>query len=62
MVNQSSRKSVHSIVNSRKIQAYLSSFRYPTVTPTAETDEIGVWVSYTWQRRGIAVCKVTDGG
>ncbi|AAW43695.1 hypothetical protein CNBE2920 [Cryptococcus deneoformans B-3501A] len=38
-----------------------SEFSYPTVTPTAETDEIGVWVSYTWQRRGIAVCKVTDG-
>jgi len=37
-----------------------SEFSYPTVTPTAEDDDIGVWVSYTWQRRGIVVCKIND--
>ncbi|KAK8853495.1 hypothetical protein IAR55_004202 [Kwoniella newhampshirensis] len=37
-----------------------SEFSYPTVTPTALDDQGGVWVSYTWQRRGIAVCRITD--
>ncbi|WRT69931.1 uncharacterized protein IL334_006922 [Kwoniella shivajii] len=37
-----------------------SEFSYPTVTPTALDDVTGVWVSYTWQRRGIVVCKVFD--
>ncbi|WWD19929.1 hypothetical protein CI109_104401 [Kwoniella shandongensis] len=35
-------------------------FSYPTVTPTAHDDKVGVWVSYTWQRRGVVVCKITD--
>ena len=35
-------------------------FSYPSITPTDQDDEIGVWVTYTWQRRGIKTAKVVD--
>ncbi|WVQ81723.1 hypothetical protein IAT38_003848 [Cryptococcus sp. DSM 104549] len=35
-----------------------SEFSYPTVTPTASDEPEGVWVSYTWQRRGVAICRI----
>ncbi len=35
-----------------------AEFSYPTVVPTAEGDAVGVWCSYTWQRKGIVVAKV----
>lgn len=39
-----------------------SEFSYPTVAPTSAEDEPGVWVSYTWQRRGIVLAKITEKG
>ena len=33
---------------------------YPCVTPTEEDDKDGVWVSWTWQRRGIKIARVVD--
>jgi predicted neuraminidase len=38
-----------------------AEFSYPTVVPTAEGDEVGVWCSYTWQRKGIVVTKLLEG-
>ncbi|RYN58942.1 hypothetical protein AA0114_g1914 [Alternaria tenuissima] len=38
-----------------------SEFSHPCLTPTEDDDEDGVWVSWTWQRRGIMVAKVVDG-
>jgi hypothetical protein len=34
---------------------------YPTVCPTDKDDVDGVWVTYTWQRRGVALRKVFEG-
>jgi len=37
-----------------------AEFSYPTVVATADEDTAGVWCSYTWQRRGIAVVRVVE--
>jgi hypothetical protein len=37
-----------------------AEFSYPTVVATQAEDTPGVWCSYTWQRRGIAVVRVME--
>ncbi|KAJ5378894.1 neuraminidase [Penicillium cosmopolitanum] len=37
-----------------------SEFSYPCLTPTEEDDEDGIWVSWTWQRRGIMIARVVE--
>lgn len=32
--------------------------RYPCVVPTEDDEELRVWMSWTWQRRGIMTAKV----
>jgi hypothetical protein len=34
--------------------------RYPCLTPTLPDDVDGVYLSYTWQRRGVAFAKVWE--
>jgi hypothetical protein len=33
---------------------------YPCLAPTMEDDVDGVWVTYTWQRRGLMACKIWE--
>jgi hypothetical protein len=32
--------------------------RYPCVIPTEDSDDLGVWMSWTWQRRGVMSAKI----
>ncbi|ORX38975.1 BNR repeat-like domain-domain-containing protein [Kockovaella imperatae] len=39
----------------------LEEYSYPSIVPLEDDDgEVGVWMSWTWQRRGIKVAKIVE--